>query len=324
MFAFRHRLSAGIFAVLFAAGPASAVAEAAPVKFDTPLKIIVPFSPGALIDIIARIYAEKMGVLLGQPVIVENKPGAGGMVGAQRVLSEPVIKNTMLFVSSSYVAIPAMNDKMPYDALKDFSGISTIAVSPTLVVVNKESPYTRLQDLIDAARRPDANLTYGSAGMYSATDLVGRYFNQEANIHLEHIPYKGVQEGVTEVAAGRIDVSFPPIALALPFMQSGQLRALAVTSPQRSVLLPDTPTVTEGGLDNFDYSIWYGVLMNSKTSPEIKQALAASIAQVSRDPAVQEQLARQGLVPDDRQLEAFDAYIEREMGKFNKILKNNP
>ncbi|MCD0502722.1 tripartite tricarboxylate transporter substrate binding protein [Bordetella petrii] len=285
------------------------------------MKIIVPFSPGALIDIIARIYAEKMGALLGQPVVVENKPGAGGMVGAQRTLAEPVDKNTMLFVSSSYVVIPAVNDKMPYDTLKDFSGIASIASSPTLVVANSKSPYPGLQELIDAARKPGAHLTYGSAGVNSATDLVGRYFNQRAGIQLEHIPYKGVQEGVAEVAAGRVDVSFPPIALALPFINSGQLKALAVTSPKRSSLLPDTPTVAEIGLGDFDYSIWYGVVMNARTASQVKQKLADIIAKVSQDPAVREQLTRQGLVPENRRLGEFDTYIAREMDKFNKILK---
>jgi len=322
MLSFR-RLTAGIAATLCLAGPSQVPAAPAPVKFDAPLKIIVPFSPGALIDIIARVYAEKLGPLVGQPVVVENKPGAGGMVGAQRTLAEPVDKNTMLFVSSSYVVIPAVNDKMPYDTLKDFSGIASIASSPTLIVVNSKSHYARLQDFVDAARRPGAHLTYGSAGVNSATDLVGRYFNQEARIKLEHIPYKGVQEGVAEVAAGRVDVSFPPIALALPFIKSGQLKALAVTSPKRSALLPDTPTVAEMGLGNFDYSIWYGVVMNARTTPEMKQALAGLIAQVSRDPSVQEQLTRQGLVPENRQLGAFDQYIAREMDKFNKILKAN-
>lgn len=324
MFEFR-KLKAVIAALLFLLGSSQAsAASAATVKFDAPLKIVVPFSPGALIDIIARIYAEKISRLVGQPVIVENKPGAGGLVGAQHVLLEPISGNTMFFVSSSYAVIPAITEKMPYDTLKDFSGISEIASSPTLVIVNGKSPYSRLQDLIGAARPPKSHLTYGSAGVNSATDLVGRYFNREAGTHLVQIPYKGVQEGVSEVIAGRVDASFPPIALALPFIQSGQIKALAVTSPKRSALLPGTPTVSESGPANFDYSIWYGVVMNAKTSPAIKQALANVIAQINRDPAVQTVLTRQGLVPESRQLGAFDTYIASEMDIFNKLLKANP
>lgn len=320
-----RRLKVAIGALLFFAVFAQAPAvQAAPVKFDAPLKIIVPFSPGALIDIIARIYAEKMSAVIGQPVIVENLPGAGGLVGAQRVLRVPPSENTMLFVSSSYAVIPAITEKMPYDTLKDFSGISEIASSPTLLIVNSQSPYSQLQDLIAAARRPDAHFTYGSAGINSATDLVGRYFNREADVHLEQIPYKGVQEGVTEVLAGRVDVSFPPIALALPYIKSGKIRALAVTSPDRSALMPQLPTVSESGLANFDYSIWYGVVMSAKTSPEIKQALAQVIAQVNEDPAVKELLTRQGLVPENRQLGVFDTHIASEMDKFNKLLKATP
>lgn len=324
MFSIR-RLKAAIGAVLLLVGTAQALAApATAVKFDAPLKIVVPFSPGALIDIIARIYAEKISKLVGQPVIVENRPGAGGLVGAQHVLLEPVAGNTMLFVSSSYAVIPAITPKMPYDTLKDFSGISEIASSPTLAIVNGKSPYTRLQELIDAARRPGAHITYGSAGVNSATDLVGRYFNREAGIHLTQIPFKGVQEGVSEVMAGRVGVSFPPIALALPYIKSGQLKALAVTSLKRSTLLPDVPTVSESGLANFDYSIWYGVVMSAKTSPAVKQALAHVIAQINRDPAVLDVLTRQGLMPESLQLGAFDHYIAGEMNKFNKLLQANP
>lgn len=292
------------------------------VTFKEPLRIVVPFSPGALIDIIARIYAEKMGPILGQPVVVENKPGAGGMVGAQRVLSEPVDRNAMLFVSSSYAVIPSVNEKMPYDTLKDFSGITYIASSPTLVVVNGKSPINSLKELIAKAKEPNSHMNYGSAGVNSATDLVGRYFNQETGTKLEHIPYKGVQEGVSETVAGRIDASFPPIALALPFIQSGQLKALAVTSPKRSASLPDVPTVSEEGIANFDYSIWYGVVMNSKTPDAVKKAISDAIVQINADPAVQEQLSKQGLVPETKVLGEFDQYIAKEMDKFSKILKS--
>lgn len=325
MVSLRSLKKVAIVALLVFAGVAQAPAvQAASAKFDAPLKIVVPFSPGALIDIIARIYAEKISAVIGQPIIVENLPGAGGLVGAQRVLRLPADENTMLFVSSSYAVIPAITEKMPYDTLKDFSGISEIASSPTILIVNSQSPYINLQDLISAARRPDAHLTYGSAGISSATDLVGRYFNREAGVRLEHIPYKGVQEGVTEVLAGRVDVSFPPIALALPYIKSGKIRPLAVTSPTRSTLMPELPTVSESGLGNFDYSIWYGVVMSAKTSPDAKQALAKVIAQVSQDPAVNQLLTHQGLIPESRQLGAFDTYIASEMEKFNKLLKANP
>jgi len=292
------------------------------VVFKEPLRIVVPFSSGALIDIIARIYAEKMSPILGQPVIVENKPGGGGLVGAQRVLAEPIDRNVMLFVSSSYAVIPSVNEKMPYNTLKDFSGITFIASSPTLLVINGKSSINNLRELIDKAKESGSHMNYGSAGVNSATDLVGRYFNQETGAKLEHIPYKGVQEGVSETVAGRIDASFPPIALALPFIQSGQLKALAVTSPKRSGLLPNVPTVSEEGIAEFDYSIWYGVVMNSKTPDAVKTAISNAIVKINSDPEVLEKLSKQGLVPETKVLGEFDRYITKEMEKFGKILKS--
>ncbi|PJX27676.1 hypothetical protein CAP48_00305 [Advenella sp. S44] len=297
-----------------------ALAQEKPV-LKTPVMAIVPFSPGALIDIIARIYSETLSKQIGQPVVVENRPGAGGMVGTQRLLSEDVARNTLLFVSSSYAVNPSVQEKLPFDTLRDLSGVASIAYSPTLVVVNPKSPYKTLQDLIAAAKKKDAYLTYGSAGVNSATDLVGRYFNQEAGIQLEHIPYKGVQEGVAEVVAGRIDVSFAPIALAMPYIKDGRLKAIGITSEHRSDILPDVPTVSEQGVADFDYAIWYGVIMNAKTPDPMKAYMAEQISAVNSNPDVKRKLEQQGLISRTVSLDEFDAYIKQEIEKFRKILK---
>ena len=314
----RQALFAGI---CLAMGGQALAQEAQVIK--APVKVIVPFSPGALIDILARIYAPRLSERIGQPVVVENRPGAGGMVGTQRLLAEPPDKNTMLFVSSSYAVNPSVHKSMPFDTLKDLSGVASIAHTPTLVIVNSARPVNTLRELIESAKQPGAHFNYGSAGVNSATDLVGRYFNQEAGIHLEHIPYKGVQEAAAEVAAGRIDVSFPSIATALPFIKAGQVKPLAVTSPKRSALLPDTPTADEQGVAGFDYSIWYGVIMSAKTEQPVKEYLAKQIAQINQDSEVVKQLESQGLVSQTILLGEFDQYIEKEIGKFGKILKSN-
>lgn len=311
------------YSVLFCTAASSSAAAVAKQEsvFQAPVKAIVPFSPGALIDIIARIYSDEITKRIGQPVVVENRPGAGGMVGTQRLLSENPDRGSVLFVSSSYAVNPSVHENMPFDTLKDLSGVASIAYSPTLVVVNANSPYNSLQDLIEAAKKPGAYLTYGSAGVNSATDLVGRYFNQETGIQLEHIPYKGVQEGVSEVLAGRIDVSFPPVALALPYIRQGTLKALAVTSPERSALLPETPTADEQGVAGFDYSIWYGVIMSAKTPEALKAHMAEQIQEINKDPQVSQKLEQQGLVPRTVTLAEFDKYIAQEISKFGKILK---
>ncbi len=300
-----------------------AVAQQA-VKIEQPVKVIVPFSPGALIDLIARIYSDELSKKIGQPVVVENRPGAGGTVGTQRLLNEKPDSNTLLFVSSSYAVAPSVQKNLPYDTEKDLSGVIQIAYSPTLLVVNSKSPYKNLQDLITAGKKQDSHLNYGSAGMNSATDLVGRYFTQQTGTTITHIPYKGVQEGVSEVVAGRIDVSFPPIALALPFIKSGQLRALGVTSMERSESLPDVPTLHEQGVKDFDYAIWYGVIMNGRTDASVKAYFAQQLEEINKDPNVRKQLESQGLVPKSVQLTDFDKYISGEIKKFGSIVTPVP
>lgn len=317
----RGSILAGAALAFALIGGASNAAAQETVKITKPMSVVVPFSPGALIDIIARVYADELSKRIGQPVVVENRPGAGAMVGTQRMLSEDPSRNTMLFISSALAVMPSVQKDLTFDPRRDLSGISLIASSPTLIVVNARSPYKDVKGLVDAAKKSGAHLTYGSAGLNSGTDLAGRYFNQEAGIKLEHIPYKGVQEAVSEVVAGRIDVAYPPIGLALPFLKSGQLRALAVTSSKRSEFMPDVPTVAEQGIPGFDYTVWYSVVMNAKTAPEVKQYIAEQISDINMDPAVRKKLEQQGLVPEKLLLKDFDQYIAGEIAKYDRIIE---
>ena len=285
-----------------------------------PLKIIVPFSAGAMIDNIARKYAEKLSPRLGRPVVVENRPGAGGMVGTQRLLAEDPKLNTLLFVSSSYAVNPSVYKDMPFDTLKDLSGVALLADTPILMVVNPKAGFTSIQDFVTKAKSRSQPYSYGSAGINSATDMAGRYFSSESGAPLEHIPYKAVHEGMMEVVAGRVDTSFPGIAQALPYVRDGKLQALAITGKARSPLAPDTPTLNESVAPGFDYGIWYGVIMNAKTDPAVKQALAAQIAEVNKDPEIRQWLEGQGLTTRTETLQAFDAYIASEISKYGKIL----
>jgi tripartite-type tricarboxylate transporter receptor subunit TctC len=306
--------------VLALASAGSAVAQEA--RFPTkPLRILVPFSAGALTDLIARLYAEKLTARLGQPVVVENRPGAGGIVASQVVLNSPPDGHTLLFVSSSHAVNPALHRKLPYDTERDFAGVALLASSPTVLVVNAAHPAKSLKDLIAMGRNQPGKLTYGSAGVGSATHLVGEYFAHEAGIKMLHVPFKGVQEAVTEVISGRLDVAYPPIALALPYIKSGQIRALAVTSQQRTPLMADTPTVAEQGLPGFDYSIWYAVMTSSKTPKPVLETLARAMQQVGELPDVREKLAAQGLVPNTIVLGEFDRFVAKEMEKLGQMVK---
>ncbi|NGM86465.1 hypothetical protein G5B35_04005 [Parapusillimonas sp. SGNA-6] len=285
-----------------------------------PLKIIVPFSAGAMIDNIARTYAEKLSTRLERPVVVENRPGAGGMVGTQRLLVEDPKQNTMLFVSSSYAVNPSVHKNMPFDTLKDLSGVAMIADTPILMVVNPQAGFTSVQDFVEKAKKASAHYNYGSAGVNSATDMAGRYFSHETGAPLEHIPYKAVHEGMMEVVAGRVDTSFPGIAQALPYVKNKQLQALAITGKERSPLAPDVPTIDETVAPGFDYGIWYGVIMNAKTDESVKKELAGHIAEINKDPEVIKWLENQGLSTQTKTLNEFDTFIASEISKYGKIL----
>lgn len=286
-----------------------------------PLKIIVPFSAGAMIDNIARTYADKLSGRLGRPIVVENRPGAGGMVGTQRLLAEDPKQNTMLFVSSSYAVNPSVHENMPFDTLKDLSGVALMADTPILMVVNPEAGFESIQDFVEKAKNESQPFNYGSAGVNSATDMAGRYFSEETGATLEHIPYKAVHEGMMEVVAGRVDTSFPGIAQALPYVRDGRLQALAITGKERSNLAPDVPTLDETVAPGFEYGIWYGVIMNAKTDESVKQAVAGHIAEINKDPEVIQWLENQGLSSRTKTLQEFDDYIESEISKYGKILK---
>ena len=284
-------------------------------------RIVVPFTAGALTDIIARIYADKLTLSLGHPVIVENRPGAGGVTATQAVATSPADGRTWLFVSSAYATNPALRLKLPYDTEKDFSGLSLIAASPSLVVVNASHPAKSLSEFVALARRAPRSLSFGSAGVGAATHLAGEYFMGETGVKLLHVPYKGVQEAVSAVVGGQLDTAFPPIALALPLIKSGRLRALAVTSPDRVLVTPETPTMAELGFAKFDSSIWYAVVVSSSVPKPALEQLAAKVREVSNQPDVIEKLRSQGLIPKQLMLRDSDRFIADEIKLTDRLVK---
>ncbi len=287
-----------------------------------PVRIIVPFSAGALTDLIARSYAEKLAPMLGQPVIVENKPGAGGITATQYVLTQPADGHTLLFVSSAHSINPALHRKLPYNTEKDFAGLALLATSPSLVIVPANHPAKTLAELITMGKSKPGSLSFGSAGVGSATHLAGEYFESEAGLKMIHVPFKGVQEAVSAVAGSQLDMAFPPIALALPLLEANRIRALAVTSPARVPTMPSLPTVAEQGFPGFNSSIWYAIVAPSATPAPVMSALAQSIQKVSNLPDVAERLKAQGLVQDELTLAQFDQFIARDIRKMAKLVRD--
>lgn len=286
------------------------------------LRIIVPFSAGALTDVLARLYAEKLSQRLGQPVIVENKPGSGGIPAMQAMLAAPPDGHTLQMVSSSHAVNPTLFASLPYDTAKDVSGVALVASSPTVVIVRNDLGVKSLKELIALAKAKPGQLNYGSAGIGGATHLVGEYLANEAGVKMVHVPYKGVQEAVTEVLAGRIDVAFPPIALALSQMKAGRVAGIAQTGTTRSQLIGDIPTAAESGLKGFDYSIWYALVAPAKTPRPALERLAREVDEITRMPEVREKMISQGLVPTNGVvLDKFDAYIRQEIDKLGALVK---
>lgn len=309
---------------LAASAAASPLLFAAEGGFPTKaIKIVVPFSAGALTDIIARIYAAQLSPMLGQPVIVENKPGAGGVTASQLVLNAPADGHTLLFVSSAHAANPALRKNLPYRTEKDFAGLALLATSPSLVIVPETHPARTLEDLIQAGKQRSGSLTYGSAGVGSATHLAGEYFRSEAKLQMVHVPYKGVQEAVTGVIAGQLDLAFPPIALALPMLKAGRVRALAVTSPTRIQAMPDLPTVAEKGFPGYDSSIWYALVASAATPKPAMDQLAQNVLRVSAMPEIADKLRSQGLILEKLTLAQFDAFIETDIRKLAALVRNS-
>ncbi|MEO6746989.1 MAG: tripartite tricarboxylate transporter substrate binding protein [Caldimonas sp.] len=287
------------------------------------MRIVVPFSAGALTDIIARIYAEKLMPLVNEPVIVENRPGGGGVTASQYLLGQPADGQTMLFVSSAHAVNPALRSKLPYDTEREFSGLALLAKSPSVVVVPSDHPAKTLDELIRMGKQKPGSLSYGSAGVGSATHLAGEYFRTEAGLQMVHVPYKGVQEAVSGVAGKQLDLAFPPIALALPLLRAGRIRALAVTGPERVPTMPDTPTVAEKGYPGFDSSIWYALVMHGATPRPVMNSLAQQVQKVSAMADVAEKLRSQGLVQERLTLAEFDQFIAKEVRALGKLARDS-
>jgi tripartite-type tricarboxylate transporter receptor subunit TctC len=310
----------GRFGVLFClwlclAG--TACAQAWPAR---PVRVIVAFSPGGVTDIIARTMAPKLAELWGQPVVVENRTGAGGSVGAMAVARAPADGYTLLVHSSGYALNPAINPALPYDPHKDFVEVAPLASQPMVLVVGAAGP-ANVAELIAAARQRPGSVSYGSAGIGSGAHFNSEKFRIAAGIEVLHVPYKGGAEAIHDTIAGRISFTFNTVTLALPHIREGRLRVLAVSSAQRSVLLPGTPTVAESGIPGFEYTFWNGLWAPSGTPAAVVQKVSADLARVVTAPEVRERLATLGAEPMSMTPEEFTRFVRAEIEDAGRIAR---
>ena len=286
-----------------------------------PLKLILPFPPGGGTDILGRLIAEKLGANLGQPVIVENRGGAGGNVGAEAAAKSPPDGYTMVLVAPSLAISPSLYAKLNYDPLKDLAPVSLVGVVPNVLVTDPAIPAKDLAEFIALAKSRSGTMNFGSGGNGTSNHLAGELFNARAGVKLVHVPYKGVNLAMNEVLAGRIQLVVIGIPAALPFIQAGRLRALAVIAPQRISTLPNVPTVAEAGLANFEVTTWYGILVPAGTPRPIIDRLNAELVRIMHAPDLQEKLAATGTEPRTSTPEEFGEYIRQETAKWGDVVR---
>jgi tripartite-type tricarboxylate transporter receptor subunit TctC len=278
-----------------------------------PIKFIVPFTAGSGTDILARTVGEKLGPLLGTQITIENKPGAGGTLGAAQVAKAPADGLTLLIHSSGHVVNPALYPKLSYDTLRDFDGVTPLASLPNVLVVSPAKGYKDVADLVARVKaKPDA-FTYGSAGNGSATHMNAEQFRVAAGIKALHVPYRGTPEAITETIAGRIDWFFAPLVSALPLIKDGKLQALAVGTTARSPVLPGVPSITETpGLRDAAYQFWVGLFAAAKTPQPVMERLHAETLKVLALPDVKERLEKLGATPMPMAQAAFEKFLADE------------
>jgi tripartite-type tricarboxylate transporter receptor subunit TctC len=288
---------------------------------NRPVKVIVPFSAGSATDILARTVGQKLGELWGQQVIIDNRVGAGGTIGAGAVAKAPADGYTLLVHSAAQAVNAFIYPSLPYDTLKDFVQVAPIAGQPNVLVVNPASGYKTVADLVaDAKKRPGA-LNFGSAGIGSGTHLNAEKFKLAAHIDVLHIPYKGTPEALTDTMAGRIAYFFSPISAALPHVREGKLVALGVSSSRRASLLPNTPTIAETGLPGFEYNLWVGLFAPAGTPAEVVEKINRDVNRALRDADVAARVAGLGAEPMSMSPAEFDRFMRAEMDDAARIVK---
>ena len=305
-------------AAVLAAGALSApvLAQQWPVK---PIRAIIPFTPGSTTDVIGRIVAEGLSTSLGQPIIIENRSGAGGTVGSAVVARSDPDGYTMLMNAAAHSAAPAAFPNAPYHAGNDFSGVAVFGVVPNVLVISPEKGLKSLKALVDAARKGD--MTFASAGIGSATHWAAERLRLSAGFQATHVPFKGGPEALADVAAGRVDFLSIGTSSGLPYIKSGRLLALAVSTRQRSSMFPDLPTTLEQGFADSDYTFWNGLLVPVKTPRALVDRLHAETMAVLKQPAVAERLVKVGLEPMPLTPKEFDTLIATEIKANLAIVK---
>jgi tripartite-type tricarboxylate transporter receptor subunit TctC len=288
---------------------------------NRPVHVVVPFTAGSATDILARTFGQRLSEIWSQSVIVENRPGAGGTIGAALVAKAPPDGYTLLVHSAAQAYNPSIYPGLPYDTAKDFVAIAPLAGQPNVLVVAPSAGIQTVAELIAQAKQKPGQLNFASAGTGSGTHINGEKFKLAAGIDVVHIPYKGTPEALTDTMAGRVTYFFAPISAALPLVRDGKLHALAVSTAKRSSVLPNVPTIAESGLPGFDYSLWVGVFAPAGTPAAVVERIARDLRATAQAAEVKERLAALGAEPMPMTPSEFEQFVAVEIVDSAKVIK---
>ena len=308
-----------LVALLMMGAPALAAAQAYPTKT---VRIIAPFAAGSTIDILGRLISPRLFEALGQPVIVENRPGAGGMIGLDLVAKSSPDGHTLVIGALGPLAMnPALYPKTPFDPVQDFAAVSLLATGPVVIVVHPSIPARTVKDLVELAKKRPGQLNFGSPGVGSSPHLTGELFKLITKTDIVHVPYKGNAEAITDLIGGQLSVVFTGVPPVVPLAKAGKVRLLATTGKQRLASLPEVPTLREAGVDGADVLIWYGVVAPAATPRDIVARLNREIVKIMGLPDVREKFAQQGVDPASSTPEEFAQLIRDEVARWGKLIR---
>jgi tripartite-type tricarboxylate transporter receptor subunit TctC len=287
---------------------------------EKPIRMVVPYAAGGGADNTARIVAQQMSAALGQQIVIDNRPGAGGVIGADNVAKAAADGYTVLYDASAFSVNPSLR-KLPFDATKDFIPVSLVATAPQILVVPVTAPYKTVAEFIDFARKNPGKLTFASAGGGTGSHLAGEALNEQAKLNLLHVPYKGGAPALTDVMGEQVSAYFGNVASTISYVKGGKLRALAVSSRQRVPSLPETPTLDESGLPGYNVVEWNGVFLPKGTPADIVQRFGKAVQDAVADAEVRKKLLQLGLNPAGTTPEAFGKFVREEMGRVNTLVR---
>lgn len=312
-------LAAGCAALFYA--PHALSADEAATYPSQSMKIMVGFAAGSTTDILARVVASNLVEAWGKPVVVENRPGAGGVVASQALLSAPPDGHTLMVVSAGHAVSGALYKSLPYDTERDFAGVTLLATVPSILVVSPDSGIKSVKELLAHARSKPGAFNYSSPGIGSANHLGGALFGSLGNIKVAHVPYKGIPQALQAAMTGEVLFNLSPIVNVLPAAKSGKVVALATSTSKRAAAMPDLPTVAEAGVPGYSFDPWFGLLTSAKTPRPIVAKLSREVERILGLPEIKKRLLSLGAEPTPTRPEAFDALVREEIQKFSKIVR---